>query len=166
MKFTLIINTEDCVGCHACEIACKQEHNLPVGPRLIRVLSDGPRHIDGKPQLRYKVAYCLQCNHAPCQEACPVGAINTRKDGIVIIDEELCNGCKKCIESCPYGVMQFDEVRNVARKCDLCAERLDKDLKPACVLACPSHCIFYGDRKNVVQKLGEEKLRISHEDAN
>jgi Fe-S-cluster-containing dehydrogenase component len=166
MEFTLIVNTENCVGCHACEIACKQEHNLPVGPRLIRVLSDGPRHIDGKPQLRYEVTCCLQCINAPCQEACPVGAISTREDGIVIIAEELCNGCVKCIESCPYGVMQFDELSKVARKCDLCAERLDKSLKPACVTVCPSHCIYFGDRKNIMLRSGKEKLRVSYEDAN
>jgi Fe-S-cluster-containing dehydrogenase component len=150
MEFALIVNTENCVGCHACEIACKQEHNLPVGPRLIRVLSDGPRQIDGKLQLRYEVVRCLQCSHAPCQEACLVGAISTREDGIIIIAEELCNGCKNCVEACPYGVMQFDEVRKVARKCDVCAERLDKGLKPACVTACPSHCIYFGDGKNIM----------------
>jgi Fe-S-cluster-containing dehydrogenase component len=160
MELTLFINNEDCVGCHACEIACKQEHNLPVGPRLIRVVSNGPRIIDGKPQLRYKIACCIQCSNAPCQNACPVGAISTREDGIVVIDEELCNGCRKCIESCPYGAMQFDEGRNIARKCDLCAERLDKGLKPACVAACPSHCIYYGDSKNVRQRPAKEKLPI------
>lgn len=149
MEFALVVNTENCVGCHACEIACKQENNLPVGPRLIKILSDGPQQIDGKLQLRYKVACCLQCSNAPCQDACPVNAISTRGDGIVIIDEVLCNGCKECIESCPYGVMQFDESRQVACKCDLCAKRLDNGLKPACVSVCPSHCINYGDRKKL-----------------
>lgn len=149
MEFTLVVNNENCVGCYACEIACKQENNLPVGPRLIRVNTDGPKQIDGKLQLRYKVALCLQCSDAPCQEACPVGAISTRNDGIVVIDEELCNGCQQCVESCPYGVMQFDDAANVARKCDLCTKRLDKGLKPACVAVCPSHCINYGDKKKL-----------------
>ena len=161
MEFALIVNTEDCVGCHACEIACKQEHNLPVGPRLIRIYSDEPRHINGKLQLRYKVACCIQCSHPPCKDACPVNAITRRPDGITVIVEELCNGCKKCIEACPYGVMQFDEVRKVARKCDLCAERLDRGLQPACVVICPSHCIYFGDRKNIMQRLGKEKSIIS-----
>jgi Fe-S-cluster-containing dehydrogenase component len=139
----LCINTGDCVGCHACEVACKQEHNLPVGPRLIRVYSDRPRQIDGKLQLIYRVEHCRHCDPAPCKEACPVGAISTRDDGITIINEELCNGCRNCVTACPYGVMEFDEVKNIARKCDLCAERLDKSLKPACVAACPSHCIHF-----------------------
>jgi Fe-S-cluster-containing dehydrogenase component len=140
----LFVNTVDCVGCHACEVACKQEHNLPVGPRLIRVYSDGPQQIDGRIQLRYRVEHCRHCDPAPCKEACPVGAISTRDDGITIIDEELCNGCRSCVTACPYGVMEFDEVKKTARKCDLCAERLDKSLKPACMTACPSHCIKYG----------------------
>ena len=157
MEIALAVNTENCVGCYACEIACKQEHNLPIGPRLIRVLPDGPRNIDGKLQLRYKVATCLQCSHAPCQEACPVGAIGTRKDGITIINKELCNGCKNCVKACPYGVMQFDDVKKIAWKCDLCAEHLDKGLKPACVAACPSHCMYIGDKKEIMQKPGKQK---------
>ena len=158
MGFALIIDTEDCVGCYACEVACKQEHNLPVGPRLIRVLSDGPEQIDGKPQLRYTVTHCLQCSDPPCRDACPVGAISMREDGITVIDADSCSGCQDCIESCPYGVMQFDEVRKVAQKCDLCADRLDIGLSPACVAACPSHCIYYGDSEEIEERLGKGKL--------
>jgi Fe-S-cluster-containing dehydrogenase component len=140
-KLALSIKTETCVGCYACEIACKQEHNLPVGPRLISVHPEEPRQIDGKPQLRYRVDYCQQCISAPCQTACPQNAICTREDGIVIIDEALCNGCRDCIRACPFGVMQLDVTKKMALKCDLCLERLDKSLLPACVSACPSHCI-------------------------
>lgn len=160
MEYTLVVNTENCVGCHACEIACKQEHNLPVGPRLIRIFADEPRNIDGKLQLRYKAACCIQCSQPPCVDACPVKAIVKRPDGITIIDDNLCNGCKKCIDSCPYGVMQFDEVSKVARKCDLCVERLDRGMQPACVTTCPSHCIYSGDRKKITQRLGREKQQV------
>jgi Fe-S-cluster-containing dehydrogenase component len=147
-ELSLIINMDDCVGCHACEIACKQEHNLPVGPRLIKVFSDGPQQIQGRPQLRYIVEYCLQCSSAPCQAACPENAITTRNDGIVIIDEKLCNGCGKCIEACSYNAMQFDDVKKVAQKCDLCvASLLDRGSQPACVATCPSHCISVGNKK-------------------
>lgn len=140
-KLTLNINNEICVGCYACEIACKQEHDLPIGPRLIHVHSEEPRQIDGKLQLRYRVEYCRQCNSAPCQAACPQNAIVTRDDGIVVIDEALCNGCGECVRACAFGAMQFDDTRNIALKCDLCIERLDKGLQPACISACPSHCI-------------------------
>lgn len=153
MEPVLMVNTVDCVGCYACEVACKQEHNLPVGPRLIKVHSDGPQQIDGKLQLRYIVDHCVHCSHPSCQQACPTGAMSIRKDGIVIIAEELCNGCKKCVEACPYGAIDFDKVKKIARKCDLCAERLDKGMQPACVATCPSHCIFFGDRKNIKKRL-------------
>jgi Fe-S-cluster-containing dehydrogenase component len=150
--YTLVVNTEDCVGCHACEIACKQEHNLPVGPRWIKVHSDGYEAIGGKLQIGYNVKYCIQCSPAPCQDACTVGAISKREDGLVLIDERLCTGCKDCIEACPLGVMEFDNGRGVAQKCNLCVERIDRGLQPACVIACPSHCISVGHIAGVTKR--------------
>jgi len=147
MEYALIVNTEDCIGCNACEVACKQEHNLPTGPRWIRVYPDGPRVIDGKLQLRYAVVHCTHCDCPPCIDVCTVEAITRRGDGIVLIDEELCTGCEDCIESCPLGAMLFDEEKKVAQKCDLCVDRLDSGLQPACVAACPSHCIYLGSQK-------------------
>jgi len=89
-----------------------------------------------------------------------VGAITKRGDGIVLIDEELCIGCRDCIEACPLGVMQFDEDKKVAQKCDLCVNRLDKGLQPSCVATCPSHCIFWGNTKEIAGKLREKKLLV------
>ena len=153
MELSLVVNTRDCVGCYACEVACKQEHNLPVGPRLIRVNPDGPRMINGKLQLRYKLDYCQHCENPACKDACPVNAISVTEDGIVTINTALCNGCQKCAASCPTGVMQFDEVKRIALKCDLCTSRLDRGLKPACATVCPSHCIYFGSKKEVLRKL-------------
>ncbi len=158
MEYVLIVNTDDCVGCNACEVACKQEHNLPVGPRWIRVYSDATHEIEGKQQLRYAVTHCVHCSRPPCKDVCPVGAISKRHDGIVLIDEELCIGCKECLTACPLGVMQFDEEKEVVQKCDLCVDRLDRGLQPACVAACPSHCIYFGDTKEITEKLREKKL--------
>ena len=156
----LFIDYEYCTGCYACEVACKQEHNLPVGPRWIKVYSDGPREIEGKLQLRYMVTHCMHCRRPSCKDACPVGAISKRDDGIVLIDGELCIGCKDCIEACPLGVMQFDEEGGVAQKCDLCVGRLDAGLAPACVAACPSHCIYFGDIIEVTEKIGKQRLLV------
>ena len=160
MEYALIVDTKDCVGCNACEVACKQEHDLPIGPRWIRVYPDSPREMEGKLQLRYIVTHCMHCSHPACKDVCPVGAIVKREDGIVLIDEELCNGCKDCIEACPLGVMQFDEERGVAQKCDLCVGRLDAGLAPACVAACPSHCICFGDITEVTEKIGKQRLLV------
>ena len=159
-EYTLIVNTRDCVGCSACEVACKQEHNPSVGSRWIKVYSNGPRKIDGDLKLRYIVTHCMHCSRPQCKDVCPVDAISKRPDGIVRIDEKLCVGCKECIEACPLGVMQFDEVKGVAEKCDLCVDRLDSGLQPACVAACPSHCIYIGDTQEVTKKLGKKKLLV------
>ena len=155
-----MVDTKDCVGCNACEVACKQEHNLPVGPRWIKVFSDSPREIEGRLQLRYVVTHCMHCSQPRCQDVCPVGAITKREDGIVLIDEELCNGCKDCIEACPLGVMQFDEEKGLAGKCDLCVERIDRGLQPACVAACPSQCMYFGDISHIIEQLGKQKLLV------
>jgi len=160
MEYAIIVNTDDCVGCNACEVACKQEHDLPVGPRWIRVYPDSPREIEGKLQLRYIVTHCLHCRRPPCKDTCPVEAITKREDGIVLIDRELCIGCKDCIEACPLGVMQFDQEKGIAQKCDLCVARLDRGEPPACVAACPSHCIHFGDTKEITEKLGAKKLLV------
>ena len=158
MEYALIVNTRDCVGCKACEVACKQEHNLPVGPKWIRVYSAGLRETEGKLQLRYMVTHCMHCSRPGCMDVCPVQAITKRTDGIVLIDEELCNGCKSCIAGCPLGVMQFDEEKGVAWKCDLCVDRLTEGLPPACVAACPSHCIYFGDAQKIIAKLQDRRL--------
>ena len=155
-----MVDTKNCVGCNACEVACKQEHSLPVGTRWIRVFPDSPKEIEGKLQLRYIVTYCVHCSQPPCKDVCPVDAITKREDGIVLINEELCIGCKDCIEACPLGVMQLDEEKGVAQKCDLCVDRIDKGLQPACIAACPSHCIYFGDVSDITKQLGKQKLLV------
>jgi Fe-S-cluster-containing dehydrogenase component len=159
-----IVNTEDCVCCYACEIACKQEHNLPAGLRWIRVHSSGYWEIEGKLKPRYKVIHCMHCSHPSCSDVCSVEAITKRDDGIVLINEERCIGCGDCIEACPLGVMQFDEDKKVVQKCDLCMDRLDRGLQPSCVAACPSHCIYWGDKKEIAGKLQEKKLLVRYKD--
>jgi Fe-S-cluster-containing dehydrogenase component len=159
-EYALIVNTRDCFGCNTCEVACKQEHNLPVGPRWIRVYPDGPREIEGKSQMRYAVTHCMHCSQPQCMDACPVDAISKREDGIVLVSQELCTGCKECIDACPLGVMQFNEEKEVAQKCDLCVDRIDRGLKPACVDACPGYCIYFGDVNEVTERTGKQKLLV------
>lgn len=161
-EYVLMVNGADCVGCSACEVACKQEHNLPVGPRWIRVYPYTLREIEGKLQRRYVVTHCMHCSRPPCKDVCPVDAIYKREDGIVLISEELCIGCKDCLEACPLGVMQFDEEKAVVQKCDLCVARIDAGRQPACVNACPSHCIYFGDISEVIDKTGKNSLLVRY----
>ena len=141
----LSINTLDCVGCKACEVACKQEHDIPPGPRWIRVKPAEIKEAAGKQRLNYALSYCRQCYQPACKGVCPSGAISQREDGIVLIDDKSCTGCRSCIAACPFEAMQFNEEKKVAEKCHLCAERAERGFKPACVAACPSHCIQFGE---------------------
>jgi Fe-S-cluster-containing dehydrogenase component len=149
-KVSLVIFQKDCMGCHACEIACKQEHGLSVGPRLIKVIEKSPIYIP---------LYCHHCAKPPCKDACPVEAITRNERGVVLIDEELCIGCKACIEACPFGAMQFDGDKEIAVKCDLCYERLKNNKEPACIRACPTQCIFWGDTKKLSEEIQERSLQ-------
>ena len=139
-KHTLIIKKNDCMGCHACEVACKQEHDLKVGPRLIHVIEKSPDFIP---------VYCRQCAKPPCRDVCLVDAISRNESGIVLIDNDLCIGCRECIEVCPFGAMQYEEELEAAVKCDLCLERLESGKKPACLSVCPTGCIALSGDKGV-----------------
>jgi len=161
-EYAIIVNTKDCVGCNTCEVACKQEHNISIGPRWIRVYPDGPRKIENKLQFRYIVTHCIHCSRPLCEDVCTVNAISKRQDGIVLIDDNICNGCRDCIEACPLGAMQFDEEKGVAQKCDLCVGKLDNGLQPACVAACPSHCIYFGDIEEVTRRVGKDALLVQY----
>lgn len=142
-KTSLTIFKDDCCGCHACEIACKQEHDLGVGPRYIRVIEKSPDFLP---------VYCHHCADAPCKKACPADAISRNGQGIVLVDKEACIGCKECVPSCPFGAMQFDDTNEKASKCDLCVERLAAGKTPACCLACPTGCIYWGDTKGLLER--------------
>ena len=147
-KVSLIFYKNDCMGCHACEVACKQEHGIGVGPRLVRVYEKSPVFVP---------IFCHHCASSPCKESCPADAISRNKQGIVLIDEDLCIGCKECVPACPFGAMQFDEDKDVAVKCDLCRERLEEGKEPACSAVCSTRCIHWGDMTKIA---GEMEQRL------
>ena len=143
-KYALVIDQESCWGCKTCEVACKQEYNLPEGIRLISVSEDGPKLIDGKLDFLYQVNLCRHCDDPPCAKACPEGAIHTRDDGIVLMEYEKCTGCGSCIEACPYDAISPDAAKGIVQKCNLCHHRVDRGLLPACAdNICLAHCIRF-----------------------
>jgi len=98
----------------------------------------------------------MHCDNAPCIAACPAGAIFKREDGIVIIDKKKCTCVeKRCILSCPYDALYFDEETGFADGCDFCAERPGAPLKPLCVDACPGKAMTFGDLEDPESRISQ-----------
>ncbi|MCB9871629.1 MAG: 4Fe-4S dicluster domain-containing protein [Ectothiorhodospiraceae bacterium] len=139
-----IHNNVDCIGCRACEMACKDKNGLPPGPRFRRVLYvEGGTYPD---VFAYKVnVSCNHCAEPACLPACPTGAIWKRPDnGVVDIDSTLCIGCRRCEAACPYGAPQWDPEAQVVKKCNLCIDELEAGRKPYCVMACMMRVLDVG----------------------
>ena len=167
MKYAMVIDLRKCVGCNACTVACKQENGTPPGVFWSRVrqyeVGDYP-----KGRLRFFIMLCMHCKEAPCLESCPTGATYRRHDGLVLIEDGKCIGCRYCIMACPYeartyndgepqayfagqGLTQVEEAGHdrhpsgTVEKCTFCAQRLDQGKEPACVATCPAGARIFGD---------------------
>jgi len=126
-----------CIGCLACEAACKDKNNVPAGSFYCRMIPVGPRMIRNIPVVNHVYMACFHCEKPWCVDACPTGAMQKRdKDGIVFVDADRCIGCKACIKACAWGVPQWNAETGKVGKCDLCMDRIDRGLKPACVTKC------------------------------
>jgi anaerobic dimethyl sulfoxide reductase subunit B (iron-sulfur subunit) len=152
-QYAFYFDSSACSGCKACQVACKDKHNLPLGVLWRRVyeVAGGGWTRSGAAWVSSVFAYnvSLACNHCAqpiCAEVCPARAITQRADGIVLIDPDRCIGCKYCSWACPYGAPQYDAGAGHMTKCTFCADNLDAGLPPACVAACPLRALDFGDR--------------------
>lgn len=138
------IDNRACIGCHACTVACKAEHEVPLGVNRtwVKYVEKGEF-----PAARrfFNVQRCNHCEDAPCVEICPVTSLYQRPDGIVDFDPTRCIGCKACMQACPYDALYLDPQSNTAAKCNYCTHRVDAGYEPACVVVCPVEAIVSGD---------------------
>ena len=161
-RLAFFFDSSTCSGCKTCQMACKDKNDLPVGQiwRRIYEVTGGGWRKNGASWKQDVFAYnlSLSCNHCAdpiCARNCPTKAIRKREDGIVLIDQGACIGCKYCSWVCPYGSPQFDPERGVMGKCDLCADYVDQGKNPSCVDACPMRALDFGDYDELVEKHGE-----------
>jgi Fe-S-cluster-containing dehydrogenase component len=162
-QFGWLVDLDKCTGCDTCTIACKSENNTrPLGSPMPFKNGRGvlPDHVSYRwvvkkesgeyptPEVSFVTSACNHCEKPACQAACPVGAISKRaEDGIVLIDQDLCIGCKRCIHACPYGAPQFNSVTEKVEKCTFCVHRLydgtgeRTEFEPACVSSCVGNAL-------------------------
>ena len=160
--YAMAIDLERCTGCHACSVACKAEHHVPLGRFRTKVYY----YDEGTyPDVRrfFLPVVCMQCAEAPCLKACPTQSIERGEDGIVRINAETCNGNGRCEEACPYGAIYVDPLRHAADKCDFCSNRLRAGMAPACVETCPSEALVFGDLNDDESRISKFKTRHAAE---
>ena len=166
-------DTTVCIGCKACEVACKEWNQLPATDGGRTTMSgdsyDNTRRLDGihwrhvkfveqfsadRAQGRWLLMsdVCKHCVRAGCMEVCPTGAIIRTEFDTVVIQSDVCNGCRDCIGACPFGVIDINPVSGTAQKCTLCYDRLRAGMEPACSKACPTDSIQFGGIAELKQR--------------
>lgn len=178
-KWVMVIDLAKCSGCANCTIACSKMHGVPSDRQWIRVF----RMQDSAHTAPYWFPKpCFHCDNPPCTKVCPVGATFKRQDGIVLIDNERCIGCRFCMAACPYSTRSFnwgrpDNPQNspvayspetgvprrigTVEKCDFCPEMARQGVLPACVTSCDMAAIYFGDQNEDAVSSAEETVRLS-----
>jgi len=177
-QWAMVIDLRKCDGCKDCTEACQEVHHLPKSFEWIKVFEvedkQGGSFFMPRP--------CFQCENAPCLRVCPVAATYKDDEGIVLVDQERCIGCRMCMAACPYGARYFNysdppiapnpfqhatpefpvpQQKGTVGKCMFCVHRTDNGELPACLEACGMQAIWIGDMVQDVATNGTETVRLS-----
>src|SRR5689334_7463513 len=180
-------DTSVCIGCKACEVACKEWNAIPEDGLNLTGMSfdnsvglgaDTWRHVafverqDETGEFRWLMSsdVCKHCTEAACLDVCPTGALMRTEFGTVVVQDDVCNGCGYCVAACPFGVIERRETDGGAHKCTLCYDRVGDGMTPACAKACPTESIQFGpldelreradDRVAELRDAGEQDARL------
>jgi len=166
MRYGMVIDLQKCIGCNTCTLACRAENGTPAGVKFHKVIKyETGRYPNAT--MKFLPMPCMHCQDPPCLKVCPTGATYIHPDGPVLIDEEICIGCRACMIACPYESRQFLwEIKNYYEgheptpyekikqkgfekgtvvKCNFCLHRIEEGDDPACVATCPSTARTFGD---------------------
>ena len=167
--WAMLLDITKCIGCGNCVRACATENDVPEGyfrtwveryhvldwPSETPIVDSPDGGKEGFPQSKntggknfFVPKMCNHCSHSPCTQVCPVGATFDGPDGVVLVDEKYCLGCRYCIQACPYGCRFLHPTKHVAQKCTLCYHRITKGLTTACCENCPTGARQLADLKN------------------
>ena len=156
MQKGFLLEVERCVGCFACQVACKTKNDTEVGPlwRRVTEIESGKYPETTR---RFVSMACMHCGEPACVAVCPAGALSKRaEDGIVVVDQNKCIGCHYCFFACPFGVPQYGS-SGTMQKCDLCLDRLEEGKEPACVATCLGKAIHAGTMQDL-SKFAQQKV--------
>ena len=176
-SYGFFTDTTLCIGCKACEVACKEWNNLPADDLCLSgdsydntgaLSANTWRHVNfiesgvrADKQTPFQSGWlmmsdvCKHCHNAPCVDACPTGALFRTEFDTVVVQQDICNGCGYCVPACPFGVVDVSTLDGKAHKCTLCYDRLKGGLEPACAKACPTDSIQFGEIGDLQLRAGK-----------
>lgn len=162
-QYAFYYDSSRCSGCKTCQVACKDKNNLDSGILWRRVyeVNFGEWTKRGNAWLCSVKAYnmSISCNHCEdpiCVKSCPTKAMYKGEDGIVLIDEKRCIGCRYCEWACPYGAPQYNKSKGIMSKCTLCFDYIEEGKLPVCVSSCPMRALDFGEQNEIREKYGAD----------
>ncbi len=176
MTQCILIDTSKCMGCRACQVACKQWNQLPADKTEFAGTYENPPRVSPVTWMRitfqeeetdkgvkwyFGNQRCMHCTDAACEIVCPVGAIYHSEEGTVNINFNKCIGCNYCAASCPFKVISFNRKTDLPTKCTFCYDRIASGYQPACSTACPTGAITFGERRDLINQASHRVMDLN-----